>query len=547
MLSRKYVDELIEILRKDCRRTLKMKVAGFPRPYYSSFILRDIAWFNTWASSGSTYRRRSDNTRNVFCDIRVGSYRYDQVTDGGLYDNDDERESYHHITVPIDDRDHSGLRIALWRLSEAKFREALSDYSDRKAAGLSTVDAFKKLTSFTRTKPVKSITYSRLDYIDEDKWVRFCKRASKWLSELKYVTGNYVEIDTTQQTHILVNTEGSVIVQHRKVFSILANIRHLSREGAQYDQDFVIHTANLSEIPTMKEFKREMLKKYDQLVSLIDARKLHSFSGPVLLYPKAAGLLFHEAIGHRLEGSRFLSNGEGQTFKGHVGKKIVHEDITIRDNPQLTRYRGHTCIGSYQYDDEGVEAQDALLVEDGVLKGFLTTRSAIKKGKHVSNGHARSKKFQRPISRMGVTIVEGHSENTIDDLKAILLEEIRAQKKPFGLIVYESIDGETDTTSYDFQAFYGDIAYATLLYADGREEPVKGVDFVGTPLQALGNIIAVGKELEVDNSYCGAESGFLPVTTISPAVVLRNLELQSKDEELITPYILSRPKMYRSK
>jgi predicted Zn-dependent protease len=113
--------------------------------------------------------------------------------------------------------------------------------------------------------------------------------------------------------------------------------------------------------------------------------------------------------------------------------------------------------------------------------------------------------------------------------------------------VYETSGGETDTTNYDFQAFSGDISYATLIYPNGREVPVRGINFVGTPLQSLNNIIAMGDTPVVDNGFCGAESGLLPITTISPAALISNLELQGKDEELVTPSILQRPKSLHRK
>jgi predicted Zn-dependent protease len=113
------------------------------------------------------------------------------------------------------------------------------------------------------------------------------------------------------------------------------------------------------------------------------------------------------------------------------------------------------------------------------------------------------------------------------------------------MIVYETSGGETDTTNYDFQAFAGEISYATLVYPSGKEVCVRGVNFVGTPLQSLGNIVAVGDSQELDNGFCGAESGLIPISTIAPAVLLSNLELQGKDEELVTPHILQRPKSLR--
>jgi len=263
----------------------------------------------------------------------------------------------------------------------------------------------------------------------------------------------------------------------------------------------------------------------------------------VLLAPVPAGLLFHEAIGHRLEGSRLLSTGEGQTFKGQIDKRILNVDVSIRDNPRLKEFKGKRCIGSYDFDDEGTPARDTLLVDKGILKEFLNTRAATQKKGFVPNGHARNKKFQRPISRMAVTIVESRQGLKWESLRELLIAEIKLQRKPFGMIVYSTSGGETETARYDFQAFSGEISFATLIYPDGKEVCVRRVNFVSTPLQALSNIIAVGKEQNLDNSYCGAETGYIPVTTISPAILLRTLELQAKEEELVTQYLLPKPRL----
>lgn len=542
MLQRASVEKLIPILKQASRRALRMKVSGFPGPYYVGFLLRDINWFNTWSSAGSMYRKRSDHTRNVYCDLRVGSYRYDQTTNGGLQDNDEELESMNHITAPIDDRAHDALRLALWKLSETKFREALSDYSTKESNRISTPDPNRHLPSFLKLKRLRSIKYKKPESVDEEKWTYFCKAASRWISGLPHVTGSWVEFDGSQETKVFVNSENRVIVQHQQIFSLSATLRKLTADGHTIEQDVVLNCGTQAELPDMRAFKHAVMKKYNQLLRLVRAKTIHAFSGPVLLAAAPAGLLFHEAIGHRLEGGRLLSVGEGQTFKGQEGKRILNVDLTVRDNPRLKSFQGIRCIGAYEYDDEGTPAQNAELIQDGVLKDFLSTRAALRKKGFVPNGHARSKKFQRPISRMGVTIVEGKNGLSFEKLKELLIKQIKKQKKPFGMIVYETSGGETETTSYDFQAFSGEISFATLIYPNGKEVCVRGVNFVGTPLQALNNILAVGSELEIDNGFCGAESGFIPVTTISPAILLSNLELQAKDETLVAQYILPRPR-----
>jgi len=541
MLTRATVEKLIPILKRDAKRSLSMSVPGFPKPYYCSFLLKDIHWFNTWASSGSTCRSQTDRSRNVYCDLRVGSYDYDQVADGGLRELDDELESSSHSSVPVDDKDYDGLRITLWKLLESKFREALTDYNHKEASRISTLDPNGGLRSFTRVKRASFRHYARMDTVDYDQWSKFCKRASLWLSQLPRLSGSWVEFDVSQETRVFVSTEGGVTVQNSQVFCLSANLHKLTKEGSRLEQEIVLNVGAQDELPSLGEFKKMILEKYDQLQRVSRAKKIHAFSGPVLLYPGPAGLLFHEAVGHRLEGSRLLSSGEGQTFKDQCGKQIFKLPITIRDNPLQKEFNGQRCIGSYVYDDEGAKAQDTVLIEDGVLKGFLSTRAAIQKGCHISNGHARTKQHQRPISRMAVTIIEGRNGQPLDKLKAKLIQEIKRQRKPFGMIVYETNGGETDTTNYDFQAFSGDIAYATLVYPNGKEVCVRGVNFVGTPMQSLSNIVAVGDQSVVDNGFCGAESGLLPITTISPAVLVSNLELQGKDEELVTPSILKRP------
>jgi TldD protein len=543
MLSKNQINSVIPILKEAAQRALTMKVRGYPKPFFCSFLMRDQEWFNTWASSGSSFRKRSDHTRDVYCDLRVGSYRDDQTTQGGLNDNDEELDSFQQIRLPIDDTCFNGMKLSLWRLSESKFREALSEHSQKQAQRLSHVDQHKKLASFQKLPKVEAIRFAKRSEIDEAFWVKFCKDASRWLSKLDHVDQSFVEFDVTQESKVYVSTEGRIIVQHSQVHSLVASIRKLTSEGLTIEQELVCNTALLSEQLTLAEFKKRMKKKHEQLLKLIKARKIHSFSGPVLLGSIPSGLLFHEAIGHRLEGSRLLSSGEGQTFKGQIGKPVVNVKLSIKDDPTLKKFGGLHCIGAYEFDDEGTPAGCAELVSEGHLRGFLNTRAELPAKGNQMNGHARCRQHQRPISRMGVTIVKGEETVSSEQLKELLVAEIKRQGKPFGMIVHDTSGGETDTTSYDFQAFAGQISFATLVYPDGKEEVVRGVDFVGTPLQALQNIVAVGDDQVIDNHFCGAESGFLPVTTISPSILIKNLELQAKDETLITQFLLPRPKL----
>jgi TldD protein len=542
MLNRREIKEIIPILRKDVRRALSMRISGYPGVYFCSFLLRDVDWFNTWSAAGSTFRTRVDKTRNVLCDLRVGSYRYDQTTNGGLSEDDADLESTKHVNVPVDSRFFGGLRLVLWRLTEAKFREALKDYSAKEAARVASADSVRGLPNFTRIKRVRIEKRCVPQKIDSRRWEEFVRRASDYADSLPQVSTSWVEFESNQESKVFISSEGSSVVQHTRVFSLTCTMRRIMGDGTTIEQDVVLNAGDLRELPSLARFKRMIAAKHRKLLDLSRAKEIHAFSGPVLLYPRPAALLFHETLGHRLEGSRLLSSEEGQTLKGLEGKRITNSALEIRDNPTLKRFKGEVCIGSYDVDDEGTPALNTLLVDRGVLKGFLNTRAVTHRKGFVPNGHARSKRHRRPVSRMGVFTVSGHETTTLQELRKRLLEEVKKQGKPFGMIVYETSGGETDTTNYDFQAFRGEISYATLLYPNGRERLVRGVNIVGTPLQSLDNVIGIGDHRELDNSFCGAESGLLPVSMIAPAVLLSNLELQAKSEESAPPSILKKPR-----
>lgn len=532
---------IIKILAEACARSLLLKLPNQPLPYYCSLLHRYSEWFNTSASEGSTYRTHHMNSANVYCDIRVGSYTYDQTTEGGLNDNDEELSSFEHFSVPVDLKDLSGLQTAVWKLSEHKFKEAVSDFREKEADKVHRINQFSRFDSFTPLKPIEHESKAKFDMIDEEYWTKLSKSISKWMSKFPGLLSSWFEVEIARESKIFVNSEKRKIQQFSQIVSFHAYMKVLSPRGEHLQQELVLHRVRSDELPSSSQLKKMIAEKYSRLMLMIDAKKLTSYSGPAILMPQPAGLLFHEAIGHRLEGSRLLSLNEGQTFKNQEGRKILNLPITIIDDPTMVEFDNVRCVGHYLYDDEGSEAKPTVLVKDGILQTFLTTRAKVPTKDYRPNGHARSKSHQRPISRMAITSISGKDGKTFRELKNALLEEVREQDKPFGVIIYDTAGGETDTSTYDFQAFAGQIVWATLVYPDGREVPVRGVDIVGTPLQALSNIIAVGDTREIDNAYCGAESGSVPVTTISPAVLLKNLELQSKDEELVTPYLLESP------
>lgn len=527
-------------LEEELARSMSLlRRPGHPRVYFLSYLLRNERRESVSARLGAVANHSYDARTTVFADLRVGSYRYDQVAHGGLDDNSPDDESIRYIEMP-NEVSEDAFKVALWRLTEARYREAAEQYYERKSDELHYVDEARKQPSRVKAKGARAGKLERFPDLDVDRWHHTLRKASGLLKSSPEIQVSEIELSAWHQQQMFLSSEGAHIVQQRAIFDLHATFWMLAPGGHRIEQEISFVTGDPAELPDERGIARLVEERIDLLRRLSRAPHLPAFSGPVLLAPVPAGLFFHEVIGHRLEGSRLLSSDEGATFANLRGKAIAPRFVDIADDPTVTRFAGRSLIGGFAYDDEGSRARRATLVEGGVLKSFLTTAAPIP-GQTELNGHARSARHERPISRMGNLFVTSKEPLTKDALWERFLEEIRRKKSPYGIFVRETLGGETDTRSYDFQAFKGEIMYAERVTPDGKRELCRGVDFVGTPLSALDSLVALGDDTTVDNAYCGAESGMIPVSTIAPSALMANLELQSKDRQRFAPFALPPP------
>src|SRR5258708_39762610 len=114
-----------------------------------------------------------------------------------------------------------------------------------------------------------------------------------------------------------------------------------------------------SELPRGAALSARVDEMVSELLALRDAPVLDPYTGPALLAPEASGVLFHEAVGHRLEGERQNDDKDGHTFKGQVGQQILPPVLTIVDDPTGGRFGGEGLNGVYRYHDPGGPGQRA--------------------------------------------------------------------------------------------------------------------------------------------------------------------------------------------
>ena len=187
-----------------------------------------------------------------------------------------------------------------------------------------------------------------------------------------------------------------------------------------------------------------------------------------------------------------------------------------------------------------------MVVDKGVFKTFLMSRSPVD-GFDQSNGHGRRQQGYQVAARQSNLLVEASKTVSRAELKKMLIDSIRSANKPYGLL-FDDIQGGFTFTSRELPNSFSVIPTVVYrVYPDGREELVRGLDLIGTPLIAFSKIAAADNEPGIFNGVCGAESGWVPVSATAPGLLLTQIEVQRKEKSQERPPVLPAPTSDRPK
>jgi TldD protein len=258
-------------------------------------------------------------------------------------------------------------------------------------------------------------------------------------------------------------------------------------------------------------FTDERLREYadkavDQALLNLEARPAPAGTMTVVLGPGWPGVLLHEAIGHGLEGD-FNRKGTS-AFTGRIGERVAAPGVTVVDDGTLSRRRG-----SLNVDDEGNPTQCTVLIEDGVLKGYLQDAlNARLMGVPVTGNGRRESFAHAPMPRMTNTYMLAGDKAS---------EEIIASVKR-GLYAVNFGGGQVDIVSGKF-VFSASEAY---VIEDGKlTYPVKGATLIGNGPDVLTRVALVGNDLSLDPGVgtCGKEGQSVPVGVGQPTLRIDGL------------------------
>ena len=274
--------------------------------------------------------------------------------------------------------------------------------------------------------------------------------------------------------------------------------RGSSGGGGRFGYDYFLETVG-DEIRALG-YAREAVR---QAFVNLDAMDAPAGSMPVVLGPGWPGVLLHEAVGHGLEGD-FNRKGSS-AFAGKIGQKVASEHCTIVDDGTLPGRRG-----SVSMDDEGVSGQNTVLIEKGILKGYIQDKLNARLMGVATTGNGRRESYAHlPMPRMTNTYMLAGEYDP---------EEIIASVKQ-GIYAPNFGGGQVDITSGKF-VFSASEAY---LIENGRiTTPIKGATLIGNGPEAMQQVSMVGRDLALDAGVgvCGKEGQSVPVGVGQPTLKL---------------------------
>lgn len=235
-------------------------------------------------------------------------------------------------------------------------------------------------------------------------------------------------------------------------------------------------------------------------VEMLNAENCPAGRMPVVVAGEIGGILFHEACGHSLEATLLAKNAS--VFNGKLGKQIASPLVSLVDDGTLPNLWGSTNI-----DDEGHKTQRNVLIENGILKGYLIDRFNGRKMGMEATGSARRESYKiPPTSRMNNTYVLNGTTNPADIIA----------NTEYGVYVTMFGNGSVNPTSDDFNF---SVKKAYLIENGKLTKPVKGAKLIGKGAEILPKIDMLGNDLGIHGGgHCGSVSGYVPVCHGQPTL-----------------------------
>jgi TldD protein len=533
---------VLRAMHEELARSFQALKAQPTPPFFLSYQIVETRNVFVGSSFGALVQSGGSSYRRLAVDLRVGTPRFDNTHPvqgrgpdlSALMGVGDRM-----VEIPIDD-DTAAIRAALWYQTDQRYRRAVQDLTRLMTNAQVNVQAEDTAPDFS---PAPAVTYAEPVAAlapDRRAWEDRIRRYTAPFARYGDIYVAQASFNADVETRWYVNSEGSAILTSQPHYRLSITALTKAEDG----MELPLYRTWLAAAPEGLPDDRAVLRAVDRMITDLHALRrapvIEPYIGPAILSGRASAVFFHEVFGHRIEGQRQKRGDEGQTFKRSVGQPVLPAEFSVYSDPTLRSEGGTDLAGFYRFDDEGVAARRVTVVDGGVLRNFLMSRTPIE-GFAESNGHGRAAAGMSPVARQANLVVQASRPHARDELRRMLVEAVVREGKPFGLLFDEIEGGFTITQRFLPNSFNVLPLMVYRVFPDGRQELVRGVDLVGTPLTVFSRVTAADDDVQVFNGICVAESGPVLVSAVSPGVLVSQVEVQKKQKSTTLPPLLPPP------
>ena len=529
-------DVVLDALSGEIDRAMKALANNDAAPYFISAEMTDSQSVRITGEAGGLHGYSPHHQRWLDIDLRIGGRKLDS---SHALRNTTERRRSSGRRMPLAD-DADLIRRAAWLEIDRRYQTARERWAKVEAETTVLVEE-EPAEDLAEVAPARSIDKPATLAFEPRRWEEVVKAASKVFAENELLLEGTVTFAGDVETHWFVSSEGTRVRHGGSRYRLDMTAQSVAWDGEVLRMHEAYDSHDADGLPDHDTILAGARLLVSRLLELRTAPDEEPYTGPAILSDRAAAVFFHEILGHRIEGHRLKQINNAQTFRNRVGQAILPPFLTVYDDPTLESSAGTDLRGHYAFDNQGVPAERVLLVENGTLRRFLQSRSPVAR-RDRPNGHGRRATGADAVSRQGNLLVVASESVSNEELRAGLIELAKTNGQRYALYIDDIQGGFTLTERTIPNAFNINALRSYRVYVDGRpDELVRGIDLIGTPLEAFGKIRRAGELRRVFNGTCGAESGWVPVSALAPALLLESVETQRKRKDQVIPPILPAP------
>lgn len=534
------------------RLVKKARMPDGPKPFWASFFCLDREFYEVTAKAGDVYMEVPLSSERIGrVQVKVGTPADNEFTQEFVWTVRGEEDGEDTFELVARNDNVDAIRHHIWSMADNAFRKAVKNFFEKKASQAEGIVLVPKgLGSWSNNpRPIDTDYVGKRRVMDTQKFKKLSIDVSKYLYDHKDVVEHAVSISSNCSVRTFVDVTGVVGVEPRSYCSMMVEFS-VKRSKKHKARDMIVYHSAVSEdqLPSIEMLIREINISIASVMLSRKSKKASKYVGPAIMSSLVTGTFFHEIIGHRLESGRLLSKDETSVLLD--AKDMTHDNLLFYDDPNISVMDNIGITGHFGFDEEGVRPERTVLTQHGDTINFLSTRTASKKKRHKSSGHARSDLMGLPEARMGVSVVSVSDESKTTSwlsMKNMLIQEIKKANLDYGVIILTCPHGETYINRQDIQSYRGRSEIMLRVFQNGKLEVMEPLDFIGVPLTSLKVVQAIGAEhlKSIENHGCGSSSGKISVSTVARPLLVSRIEMQPTDDDGIESPILERPKFIK--